>query len=273
MTDTGAGVWVLKKRKRNEVVTRTHPINFIFENPLFGRFKDMYFTKEMLEEYPDYVFTRPTSYCHYGMSYMKATVFIGTLSRFQPKLPCRKNPCKEYKTNRCHASQVKEQSAAEKNSIPGELVDLEVESWMQDYPNPDQRFLFIDVFAGYGSVAERIRTKYPKVFVYANDIVRRKDNNVELDVNKFPMSFLFNLALQKHFGDPTLPDMPDGLIPWLRAEKIAVLFHLSTPCNTYSVDGLAANRDKNTLIPHSALGRAHDEMNTKIMNWLKRLCF
>ena len=67
--------------------------------------------------------------------------------------------------------------------------------------------------------------------------------------------------------------MPQGLIQWLREEKIAVLFHLSTPCNTYSIDGLGANRDKTTLKPKSDLARKHDEMNSKLVEWLKQLCF
>jgi hypothetical protein len=66
---------------------------------------------------------------------------------------------------------------------------------------------------GDGSNAPRIRDKYPNVRVYANDIVKRKDN----------------------------------------------------------IDGLGANRDKTTLKPKSDLARKHDEMNSKLVEWLKKL--
>lgn len=261
-----------RPKKRARVPSRDHPIDFLLENPLDGKFKDMPFIKSIVDGYPDYVFKKPTSYCHYGFAYMKRTVFIGTLHKFNPAMPCRGNPCSVYKTHRRHASQVKGQSAADKNSIPSRLVDLEVAAWVSKYPDPKHRFLFIDVFAGYGSVSQHIRDKYPNIHVYANDIVKRKDNNVELDMNKFPTYFLFNLALQRFFGDPMLPDMPQGLVQWLRDEKIAVLIHVSSPCNTYSIDGLGPNRDKITLEPKSELARQHDEMNSKLVEWLKQLC-
>lgn len=260
--------FVPKKRKR--ATARDHPISFLFENPLDGAFKNMAFTKSILKE--SGVFLTSTSYCHYGLPYRKRTVFLSTLAGFHPALPCPSNACAAFKTSGRHASVVKEQSAAEKNSIPAKLVDLEVQAWLASHPDAEQRFLFIDVFAGYGSVAERVRCKFPQVSVYANDIVRRKDNNVELDMSKFDLTFLIKLALLLNFGLPDGPSDATGLVEWLRGEKIAVLLHISTPCNTYSVDGMAANRDKITLQPRSALARAHDRMNTDLMQWLRESC-
>ena len=276
MDNEGADGWRTKKRKCHSfptAVTDLHPINFVFENPLFGAFARMPFTLDLMEKHGDRVFMARTSYCHYGFPYQKATLFVGTLPGFFPPPPCSSNPCLHFRVHGHHASQVKAHSAAEKNSIPHGLVDLEIETWMACFPNPVHQFLFIDCFAGYGSVCDRVRERFPNVKVYANDIVKRKGNDAEIDVEKYDIEFLLNLALKRHFEDAILTNMPCGLVHWLRREKIAVLFHLSTPCNTYSTDGLAHNRDKKTLAPLSDLARKHDTMNINIMKWLRRVCF
>ena len=93
---------------------------------------------------------------------------------------------------------------------------------------------------------------------------------MELDLREFPCYFMMNLALLRFFGNPSLPDMPHGLHAWLRHERVAILFHLSTPCNTYSLDGIGTHRVTSTLTPKTKLAREHDEMNTKLIEWLER---
>jgi len=266
-----------RRRKRacdRERIEARHPINFVFENPFGGLFQQMDFVKGLIARHPHHVFLVDTSYCKYDSPYRKSTVFISTLPTFRPKSRCEVIHCKQLVMRGKHDSNVKAQTKAIKNSIPAGLVDLEVTAWKAMYPTePAYKFLFIDVFTGYGSVAAHIRQAYPDVMVYTNDIVKRTGNNVELDLREFPCYFMMNLALLRFFGNPSLPEMPHGLHAWLRQERIAILFHLSTPCNTYSLDGIGTHRVTSTLTPKTKLAHDHDEMNAKLIEWFEKVCF
>tara|TARA_B110000046_G_scaffold124287_1_gene130700 strand:+ start:1706 stop:3049 length:1344 start_codon:yes stop_codon:yes gene_type:complete len=52
---------------------------------------------------------------------------------------------------------------------------------------------------------------------------------------------------------------------FLRKYNVSVLFHLSTPCQTYSPAAGPGHRHAKCTDPHSDLGKSHDAMNTKLL--------
>ena len=77
------------------------------------------------------------------------------------------------------------------------------------------------------------------------------------------------MALLKHFPRDfnRIRNFPGGAVEWCNAEKIAVLFHCSTPCDTYSVVGLKSHRVGKTLEPKTPMARDHDVMNASLIDY------
>lgn len=243
--------------------------DFSFENPLDGKFKDLPAVKQLVENYPFLVKQASTSYCHYGYDYRKRTVFVTSLTGFSPTAPCQGRPCAWLRAGLEHPQGVLNCTADQKNSIPPSLIDLLIQSWKQRHAKQAKAYLLIDVFSGWGSVDKRVKEAWPDVVVYSNDLVRRSHTNVELDMSAdsaFSPSTLLILALKKH--ELSAPENFKGdAVEWCNAEKIAVLFHCSTPCDTYSVVGLKSHRVDDTLEPKTAMARNHDAMNASLINY------
>ncbi|MBE35191.1 MAG: hypothetical protein CMI16_06510 [Opitutaceae bacterium] len=165
-------------------------------------------------------------------------------------------------------------SKADRNCIPNGLIDEEIDAWMSATPEAKVR-VFLDVFGGYGSVTKRVQQMYPEIFTYTNDIARRDTNDVELDIRTFGLSGMVEFAAQKLLTQDDLQearnDYKGGLLRWMKLERgVAFLFHLSTPCETYSTAAGGTHRKSGDATPVSAKAKNHDHMNSVIIKWLRR---
>ena len=249
----------------------------VFENPLHGRFKDLPSVARMLRERPDRVKRVETSYCHFdGFEYNKPTVFITTLTDLALPPPCPRNPCAAVRAGELHGAQVGECDAATKNSIPTGITDAIVDAWLAKHTETGATaFVFVDAFAGFGSVHARVRARHPSVSVYANDIVdREQEGDFDLSADSgFTLGSLLAMALGKRFpaSIDAIAAHPGGPVGWAKAKKIAVLFHVSTPCETYSTQALSVHRVAGSATPTSAAARKADDMNDALVAWVERV--
>tara|TARA_Y100000385_G_scaffold45315_1_gene41909 strand:- start:538 stop:1401 length:864 start_codon:yes stop_codon:yes gene_type:complete len=253
-------------------------VDFAFENPLHGKFKDLPSVMGMLFCYPSRVRRIDTSYCNLGFRYQKPTVIITSLTRLRLPPPCPKHPCAAVRAGLPHAARVAECDDATKNALPPALVDALVEAWLRKHADAQtgaEAYLLIDVFAGFGSVHGRVRERWPQVCVYANDLVDRGQDGVfDMSANSpFGPDSLLALALVKLFhADPdALRAHAGGAVGWANAHKIAVLFHISTPCETYSSQALAVHREAGTCTAVSRAAHRADAMNDALVAWLERV--
>ena len=254
-------------RKAKAIADRPVGVDFCIENPLDGNLKNIPCIKDLISDYPYTVFVTPTSYCHWGREYRKRTILIHTLKSFCPTPPCPSVPCMDWRVYGNHPDGVTELSQGQRNSLPEHLVDAEIEAWIRDTPHA-QRRVFMDIFSGYGSVVRRVREKHPSILTFANDIVCREDNNVELDVTVFGLHGLLVFTFQRFFSDE-IDIGKDDILAWARANHVAILFHLSTPCETYSTAAGGSHRNARDATPRSGKAKAHDEMNTVLTHWLR----
>jgi len=265
-----------RQKKRRSLPSRdeTHLFDFSIENPFDGKLKDLACVRSLIADFPNVVFETPTSYCHYGYPYQKRTVFITTLPTFRPTPPCPKRPCAARQNGFKHGQQAARSSSAQKNSIPNGLVDELVDAWMRRVGKTALQFLIVDVFSGWGSVSSRIQTRHPRVHVFSNDIVDRSNINMTLDMRTFSLGSLLILAASRFWTDEDdlrrQSEHPDGILGWLRDEKIAVLLHISTPCETYSTNALARHRKRGTVEPKTQEAVTADAMNERIVAYLRR---
>ena len=121
---------------------------------------------------------------------------------------------------------------------------------------------------------DRVRERWPQVVVYANDIVDRGQHAV-LDLSAdspFGLGSLLAVALVKHFNTHAneLRAHPGGAVEWVKAHQVAVLFHISTPCETYSTQALAVHREAGTGTALSRAAHRADAMNDALVAWLER---
>jgi hypothetical protein len=263
------------KERANECVEGF--VDFAFENPLHGKFKDLPSLMGMLFCYPGRVRRLDTSYCNFGFQYQKPTVIITSLTGLRLPPPCPKHPCAAVRAGLPHAARVAECDDATKNALPPALVDALVEAWLRKHADAQtgaEAYLLIDVFAGFGSVHGRVRERWPQVCVYANDLVDRGQQAVlDMGANSpFGPASLLALALLKHsHADPdALRAHAGGAVGWANAHKIAVLFHISTPCETYSTQALAVHREAGTCTAVSRAAHRADAMNDALVAWLER---
>lgn len=265
-----------RARLRNPQWRSESMLDFVFENPLDGKFKDLPVVKQLLRDYPAMVRQVETSYCHHGYPYQKRTVFIGTLSGFNPRPPCPRTPCRFLRLGGSHPKQSTECSDKQKNSLPPGLIDLIVGSWIKRHEDTTAKFLLIDVFSGWGSIETRVQERWPRVMTYANDIVSRPKTDTNLDMSAgsiFTPAALLMFALRKLCpeDEQRVEAHPGGVVGWVQQEKIAVLFHCSTPCRTYSTQALAIHRHKGTAAPKTPDAARDDEMNSSLISFFRRV--
>jgi hypothetical protein len=251
-------------------------LDFTFENPLDGKFKDLPVVQKLVADYPAMVRRVETSYCHYGYAYQKRTVLIGTLMGLTLKTACPQRPCRFLRTGARHPERSAECGNQQKNSLPPGLIDSMVDSWIQRHNDRARRFLLIDVFSGWGSIQTRLMEKWPHVFVYSNDIVAREHTDINLDMASdsiYTPSSLLMFAVRKLWPDEeqSVEAHPRGAIGWVQQERIAVLFHCSTPCRTYSTQALATHRTKGTAEPKTRAAVRDDEMNASLVAFFRRV--
>jgi hypothetical protein len=270
----------VRKRRARKRARRVSPkgfVDFTFENPLHGKFKDLPSVTAMLCCYPDHVRRLDTSYCNLGFQHQKPTVIITSLTGVRLPPPCPKQPCAAVRAGLPHAARVADCDDAAKNALPPALVDALVEAWLRKHADAQtgaEAYLLIDVFAGFGSVHGRVRERWPQVCVYANDIVDRgQDAVLDLSADSpFGLGSLLAVALVKHFNKNAneLRTHPGGAVGWANAHKIAVLFHISTPCETYSTQALAVHREAGTCTAVSRAAHRADAMNDTLVAWIER---
>lgn len=264
-------------RKRRTGRTVDGMFDVVFENPLHGRFKDLPSVVQLLNDYPDRVLRIDTSYCHFaGFEHNKPTVFITTLSGLKLPSPCPSNPCEAVRAGEVHAWRVAECDDALKNAIPHGITDAIVDAWLAKHTESGAReFVFIDAFSGHGSVNERVRGRHKNVSVYANDIVDRGQEGVfDLSADSpFHLGSLLAMALARRFPNAidAMTAHAEGAVGWAKERKIAVLFHMSTPCETYSTQALSVHRVSGTAAPASAAARRADAMNDSLVAWVERV--
>ena len=261
-------------RKRRKARKGDGMFDFVFENPLHGRFKNLLSVVQLLDDHPDSVRRIDTSYCHFvGYEHNKPTVFITTLFGLNLPSPCPSNPCEAVRMGELHAARVAECDEALKNSIPHGITDSVVDAWLAKHAESGAtEFVFIDVFAGHGSVHERVRARHPSVSVFANDIVDRGQEGV-LDMTAYSPSDLLAMALARRFPDKidAMVAHAEGAVGWAKESKTAVLLHMSTPCETYSTQALSVHRVAGTATPASAAARRADAMNDSLIAWVERV--
>ena len=253
-------------------------VDFCFENPFDGLFKRLTAVQTLLQKHTEGVRLSETSYCKYDFKYRKNTLFLSTLLHFDPAPRCARGLL-------CAPLQNKHQlgepvvhderatgttSVGQRNSIPPDLVIELVDAWKLQ--NPDATtFLFIDVFTGWGSVEETIKATYSDVYVCTNDI--NKQPLFELDMRHWTLESLLTFALTwlKNRGVYIDLESDKGAFALAKQHNIAVLFHLSTPCETYSCIGLRAHRDAGQPITEAA--KQADQMNTRLIQELEKHVF
>ena len=138
----------------------------------------------------------------------------------------------------------------------------------------------MDVFSGFGSVVRTVQDFYPHVDVFASDIVKREGNNIEWDARhkdsleillRFALSCLRRNGRQIEVYAQLLSAPTSAWCTQFKLAKVTVLFHLSTPCETYSTAAGSHHRkdrkDGGRPEDTSDLARAHDAMNNAILAW------
>lgn len=233
--------WRLKKRAywRGRV-------NVVVENPLDSALWNMEFTKLLWR----CMTLLGTSYCHYGGRHRKRTGFCTTLADTPLMTPCPSNRCKlqthaDWTTLRIE----------ERNSIPEALVVHFLDEWERRHISSSRKhMLLIDVFTGFGSVTRVAKRR--SIPVCANDLLKQRagSEGLMLDMETFNLSMLEQLALYRNEFE---------------REDTSVLFWISTPCLTYSIDALHHHRPKHG--DRSDLAIRHDRMNERLFQELYQL--
>jgi len=269
--------WRLTKRakKRNDEELRDQPvpagaISFVIENPLDGKLWSLEGLKELIEsEKTNFC---PTSYCHYGYDYRKRTGFLTSLRGLRLSPACPQKPCREWSSHSKHKRDIRNDvtDQNERNSIPGPLVDVIMEEWIKKTPGKHR--LLIDVFAGWGSVIERVNAKFKgEILTYANDIKNRPGNDIELNMFDFDLDCIIQFAKLK-LANLKLANGANGSQVAPEETNLAILLWISTPCETYSSAGGNTSRDSGSIEPKTKKAAAFDAMNTKFAEWLLRVC-
>jgi hypothetical protein len=263
---------------------RSRPIDFSFENPSHpGKFLQHPDVKQLLSTHRQTVKLASTSYCHYGEDYRKNTDIVTSVRIFQPTPPCCADiPCRWLQSERRHPAKVTDFGNIQRNSIPPKLIDCLVDAWMEWRKGDASSFLLIDVFAGFGSfhkhaAQRRARGGWQNLYVYTNDIVKRGQNG-DFDMggdSVWTLDTLLAFAIAKHWPGHLEGRAGETRMAWLQAKRIAVLFHCSTPCDTYSTLGLPRHRKPGSFEPKDGkdgdVARARDAMNTKLIDYFRPL--
>lgn len=242
-------------------------LDFCFENPLDGHFKKHAGLRRMLASLSGAVVQRPTSYCHYGCAYRKRTVFVTSLTTFQPVPPCPDHKCSSILSgDASHASGVADCTQTQRNSIPITLLDELLTAWTQKHRTRAEHYLVLDAFAGFGSVRACVQRGWPNIRVFCNDIVQREGVDATFDLSTDTdarLRALLVMAVRKFWPHIVIDK---GVFRCLSDNKIAVLVHCSTPCETYSTQALAVHRFADGA-PKSKQAADADAMNAALVRF------
>ena len=310
------------------------PIDFSLENPAFGKLWLMDCVRELYdplymqryEESTDeqkqamrerllnvntqfrllgkYPCTRMvTSYCKYGLPYIKPTGILTSMSAISLRDSCTKDsPCSYLKQQGKHQTSVQEVTAkAQRNQLPKDLTKALLAAFVAKHRKRGIHvFLLVDVFSGWGSVADAAEefaaTLQPKerLIIYTNDISTRQCHTPDNAVNMgrdYAMDILLRCALmskQKEFDDafdargkgPSMASLRDsamkegGITPsdFLKRAGISALLHCSFPCCTYSTAAGGTHRAAQSIAPRSEEARRDDKMLEELIADIVRLC-
>jgi hypothetical protein len=273
--------WRSTKRKRKEPTPPTwrqnHKLDFVFENPSNGKFwqTDAVNLLRGTNTHEDVMTVElSTTYCKHGFQYRKPTTFITSLVSPKPQLRspcCNTDPCAEIQEYGKHRQGVQGTSASKKNSIPTSITTEFLEKWMQKCANmqePPDSYVFIDAFAGFGSVSEAVRTY--------ND-ARREEQLKEFGYFKNEVKIVENDAFRSCGWDEDMSNIEEFLrllsVSTFQADggdNVAMLLWLSTPCETYSTASgsyYRSSKSSGSVIQNNK-ATEHDEMNFKLAAWL-----
>lgn len=276
--------WITLPRFVNKYYD-THLIDFSFENPE-GKLSKTPVMEYVLKNFSKSVFLVPTSYCNYGYPYRKRTIFVTSMKGFKPKPPCPTLMCPQVAELGYHPSAIGSNeydnfsaNKKQRNSIPPVLIDVLVDSWMKRHTGEVRAFLLIDVFSGWGSIQKRVRKRKAEgslpdnLKVYSNDIAKSREADFDMDMDTWTPGNLLLMALVQSFGSDSSSILahPLGVDGWVQDNKVAVLFHMSTPCETYSVCALRKHRVRGSAHPKSQEAADADYMNFKLMSYVCRV--
>jgi len=294
---------------------RVHPIDICFENPLDGAFKFHEGVIALLKDANGLVTRRETSYCHYGVQHRKRTLFITSVLHFEPLLPCPTVLCETRRGRPAqlrrdvdhttefdlddfedpvfpqarHQTTIASLGTEDRNRIPFPLLKLLIYAWCKNHVTYGvgsiRTYLIVDAFSGWGSLTKLVdemhaQGKWGKLKVFSNDIVRRDHTDIEFDMASTPdaVAILVRFALQAH-SPLVLEDLGElSLRDALWKHRVALLVHFSTPCETYSVDGLATHRQRHETreglryTPITDAAKKADLMNSQILQWIRHEC-
>lgn len=259
---------------------RENNYDFVVENPLYGDLWQLDIYRNLLRHDGSNAplsKNAQTSYCHYGFTYNKPTNFFTSLINFNPVAPCPRNCCERLlQGNPTHLSQVRDANVREKNSVPERLTNEAIDAWLDklkvrprggESPPPIEHKLFVDAFAGFGSVADAVRGRAgDDIFVVENDLSSAR-NGMRFDISRpGQLELLLDtcmVALRQSRG------------AGIRIENVAFLIWFSTPCETYSTEGRAAHRGSGARldVDISRKAASHDAMNKLIARWIEKNVF
>jgi len=294
---------------------RVHPIDICFENPLDGAFKYHEGVVALLTDAKGLVARRETSYCHYGVQHRKRTLFITSVLQFEPCLPCPTIMCEPLRGKPAqlrrdvdhtteldlndledsvaprtrHGDTIATLGKEDRNRIPFPLLKLLIYAWCKNHVKYGvgtiRVYLIVDVFSGWGSLTKLVNEmhaqgKWGKIKVFSNDIVCRDHTDIEFDMASTPdaVAILVRFALRAH-TPLVLEELGQlSLCDALWKHHVALLVHFSTPCETYSVDGLGTHRRRQATAeglrynPITEKATRADLMNSQILEWIRREC-
>lgn len=271
--------WRTRKRKRHaegDGAAASHPsgdVDFVAENPdcSQGMFDRDTAGWPILLQSLSCASVR-TSYCKYlsgDNSHSKPTRFVTSLRNVGLRRPCGQSPCHAKQLERVrsrgssssHPVRTCALSSAARNRVPTQIVHAFVRGWIdkQRSANAERRLFFVDVFCGWGSVSDAVKEMGEDVVVVSNDIRPRryaKGRPLNFDMSITPLHTLKAVALAR-----------EGL---RETEDCAVLYWISSPCETYSLQARAVHRPR--AGPPSEPALQHDAMNRRLVDELIQTC-
>lgn len=242
-----------------------------------------------------------TSYCRYGTLYQKDTSFLTTMTDIRLASTCTaRSACAQSRASGGrHVAEVQGLPSAAKNAVPSGLLNHFLDVWFAKHSHaPTRRFLVLDVFSGYGSVADACKLRATKcerrLSVVTNDIrgdTSQRAANFSFDMRFTPIDVVLRLALLVTYseigtsvhdtgnvagGSSSGEKVEQGkagedTLSLLRRHDVAVLLWISTPCETYSTAGAGTHRAAGSVSPKSQLAIDHDAMNLALVTDLQAL--
>ena len=255
--------------------------DFVIENPKDSLLFKLDVVQRALDRYSRIVALKSTSYCLYGFSYQKHTSFLTSMPDFKPRgVCCVENPCAILHEYGRHPTHVTDAPIPQRNALPSGLIDLMIEAFVNRARGfTPSSYLLVDLFCGYRSISRRVQIKqldkfWPTLKLYENDIVDRgQAGKFDLGAGStFTVEDVVRAALRKCW--PQTP-IVGSLDEHVRRHGIAVCFHASSPCNTYSSMSSRSHRTPSTNTPRpgdaGARARHDDKMNVQLIGTLERL--